>query len=108
MTRRAPVDGNEEDCHHRFIWGDAGKNGHEGLPEVDRISYTTQLGRYAVLKCHEPISDVVEAYVMSIMRRALQWVGASEAGYGEGHLRCEAMFGGRIGERSLVQIELKT
>ena len=73
---------------------DAGKNVHEGLPEVDRYSYI-DLNRAGV-----PLAEIVtepdfrsswEAYdYVNHVRRALQWVGASEADMEKGNLRCEA------------------
>src|SRR5215207_6089356 len=62
---------------------DAGKNVHEGLPDVDRYSYI-DLNRAGT-----PLAEVVtepdfrsswEAYdYVNHVRRALQWVGASDA-----------------------------
>src|SRR5256886_2255511 len=73
---------------------DAGKNVHEGLPDVDRFSYI-DLNRAGV-----PLAEIVtepdfrsswEAYdYVNHVRRALQWVGASEADMEKGNLRCEA------------------
>lgn len=73
---------------------DAGKNVHEGLPEVDRYSYI-DLNRAGV-----PLAEIVtepefrsswEAYdYVNHVRRALQWVGASDADMEKGNLRCEA------------------
>lgn len=73
---------------------DAGKNVHEGLPEVDRYSYI-DLNRAGV-----PLAEIVtepdfrsswEAYdYVNHVRRSLQWVGASEADMEKGNLRCEA------------------
>jgi aspartyl-tRNA(Asn)/glutamyl-tRNA(Gln) amidotransferase subunit B len=73
---------------------DAGKNVHEGLPEVDRYSYI-DLNRAGT-----PLAEIVtepdfrsswEAYdYVNYVRRALQWVGASEADMEKGNLRCEA------------------
>ncbi len=73
---------------------DAGKNVHEGLPEVDRFSYI-DLNRAGT-----PLAEIVtepdfrsswEAYdYVNHVRRALQWVGASEADMEKGNLRCEA------------------
>src|SRR5438045_5987104 len=73
---------------------DAGKNVHEGLPDVDRYSYI-DLNRAGV-----PLAEIVtepdfrsswEAYdYVNHVRRALQWVGASEADMEKGNLRCEA------------------
>jgi aspartyl-tRNA(Asn)/glutamyl-tRNA(Gln) amidotransferase subunit B len=73
---------------------DAGKNVHEGLPDVDRFSYV-DLNRSGV-----PLAEIVtepdfrsswQAYdYVNHVRRALQWVGASEADMEKGNLRCEA------------------
>src|SRR5580765_2990618 len=73
---------------------DAGKNVHEGLPEVDKYSYI-DLNRAGT-----PLAEIVtepdfrsswEAYDYVIhMRRVLQWVGASDADMEKGNLRCEA------------------
>ena len=73
---------------------DAGKNVHEGLPDTDRYSYI-DLNRAGV-----PLAEIVtepdfrsswEAYdYVNHVRRALQWVGASEADMEKGNLRCEA------------------
>ncbi|HEV7682122.1 MAG TPA: Asp-tRNA(Asn)/Glu-tRNA(Gln) amidotransferase subunit GatB [Pyrinomonadaceae bacterium] len=73
---------------------DAGKNVHEGLPDVDRYSYV-DLNRAGT-----PLAEIVtepdfrsswEAYdYVNHVRRALQWVGASEADMEKGNLRCEA------------------
>jgi aspartyl-tRNA(Asn)/glutamyl-tRNA(Gln) amidotransferase subunit B len=73
---------------------DAGKNVHEGLPSVDRYSYV-DLNRAGT-----PLAEIVtepdfrsswEAYdYVNHVRRALQWVGASEADMEKGNLRCEA------------------
>ena len=73
---------------------DAGKNVHEGLPEVDRFSYI-DLNRAGT-----PLAEIVtepefrtswEAYdYVNHVRRALQWVGASDADMEKGNLRCEA------------------
>jgi aspartyl-tRNA(Asn)/glutamyl-tRNA(Gln) amidotransferase subunit B len=73
---------------------DAGKNVHEGLPEVDKYSYV-DLNRAGT-----PLGEIVTApdfrtswqaydYVNHI-RRVLQWVGASDADMENGNLRCEA------------------
>jgi aspartyl-tRNA(Asn)/glutamyl-tRNA(Gln) amidotransferase subunit B len=66
----------------------------EGLPEVDRYSYI-DLNRAGT-----PLAEIVtepdfrtswEAYdYVNHVRRALQWVGASEADMEKGNLRCEA------------------
>lgn len=73
---------------------DAGKNIHEGLPDIDRYSYV-DLNRAGT-----PLAEIVtdpdfrsswEAYdYVNHVRRALQWVGASEADMEKGNLRCEA------------------
>jgi aspartyl-tRNA(Asn)/glutamyl-tRNA(Gln) amidotransferase subunit B len=73
---------------------DAGKNVHEGLPETDRYSYI-DLNRAGT-----PLAEIVtepdfrtswEAYdYVNHVRRALEWVGASEADMEKGNLRCEA------------------
>src|SRR5947209_10336404 len=73
---------------------DAGKNVHEGLPEVDRFSYI-DLNRAGT-----PLAEIVtepdfrsswQAYdYVNHVRRALQWVGASDADMEKGNLRCEA------------------
>jgi aspartyl-tRNA(Asn)/glutamyl-tRNA(Gln) amidotransferase subunit B len=73
---------------------DAGKNVHEGLPDVDRYSYV-DLNRAGT-----PLAEIVtepdfrsswQAYdYVNHVRRALQWVGASDADMEKGNLRCEA------------------
>jgi len=73
---------------------DAGKNVHEGLPDVDRFSYI-DLNRAGT-----PLAEIVtepdfrsswQAYdYVNHVRRALHWVGASEADMEKGNLRCEA------------------
>jgi len=92
---------------------DAGKNVHEGLPEVDKYSYI-DLNRAGT-----PLAEVVtgpdfrtswQAYdYVNHVRRALQWVGASEADMEKGNLRCEANVSVRkIGETKFNnKIELK-
>jgi aspartyl-tRNA(Asn)/glutamyl-tRNA(Gln) amidotransferase subunit B len=92
---------------------DAGKNVHEGLPNVDRYSYI-DLNRAGV-----PLAEIVtepdfrsswEAYdYVNHVRRALQWVGASEADMEKGNLRCEANVSvRRIGEEKFgTKVELK-
>jgi aspartyl-tRNA(Asn)/glutamyl-tRNA(Gln) amidotransferase subunit B len=73
---------------------DAGKNVHDGLPETDKYSYV-DLNRAGT-----PLAEIVTApdfrtswqaydYVNHV-RRALQWVGASDADMEKGNLRCEA------------------
>ena len=92
---------------------DAGKNVHEGLPEVDRYSYI-DLNRAGT-----PLAEIVtepdfrsswEAYdYVNHVRRALQWVGASEADMEKGNLRCEANVSVRqIGDEKFgTKVELK-
>jgi aspartyl-tRNA(Asn)/glutamyl-tRNA(Gln) amidotransferase subunit B len=73
---------------------DAGKNVHEGLPDVDRFSYV-DLNRAGT-----PLAEIVtepdfrsswQAYdYVNHVRRVLLWVGASEADMEKGNLRCEA------------------
>ena len=92
---------------------DAGKNVHEGLPEVDKYSYI-DLNRAGT-----PLGEIVTApdfrsswqaydYVNHV-RRVLQWVGASDADMEKGNLRCEANVSVRkIGEEKFRnKIELK-
>ena len=73
---------------------DAGKNVHEGLPDVEQYSYV-DLNRAGT-----PLGEIVTApdfrsswqaydYVNHV-RRVLQWVGASDADMEKGNLRCEA------------------
>src|SRR5882762_8981443 len=76
---------------------DAGKNVHEGLPDVDRFSY-------------DDLNRSCEAYdYVNHVRRALQWVGASEADMEKGNLRCEANVSvRRKGDRNFgTKVELK-
>src|SRR5258706_1844330 len=92
---------------------DAGKNVHEGLPDVDRYSYI-YLNRPGT-----PPAEIVtepdfrtswEAYdYVNHVRRALQWVGASEADMEKGNLRCEANVSvRRIGDTTFgTKVELK-
>jgi aspartyl-tRNA(Asn)/glutamyl-tRNA(Gln) amidotransferase subunit B len=92
---------------------DAGKNVHEGLPDVDRYSYI-DLNRAGT-----PLAEIVtepdfrsswEAYdYVNHVRRALQWVGASEADMEKGNLRCEANVSvRRKGESAFgTKVELK-
>lgn len=92
---------------------DAGKNVHEGLPEVDKFSYV-DLNRAGT-----PLAEIVTApdfrtswqaydYVNHV-RRALMWVGASDADMEKGNLRCEANVSVRkIGEEKFNnKVELK-
>src|SRR4051794_11555752 len=92
---------------------DAGKNVHEGLPETDRFSYI-DLNRAGT-----PLGEIVtapdfrtswEAYdYVNHIRRALQWVGASDADMEKGNLRCEANVSVRpVGETKFNnKVELK-
>src|SRR6187397_498545 len=92
---------------------DAGKNVHEGLPDVDKYSYI-DLNRAGT-----PLAEIVtepdfrtswEAYdYVNHVRRALQWVGASEADMEKGNLRCEANVSvRRAGEEKFgTKVELK-
>nr|MDQ5836782.1 Asp-tRNA(Asn)/Glu-tRNA(Gln) amidotransferase subunit GatB [Acidobacteriota bacterium] len=92
---------------------DAGKNVHEGLPETARYSYI-DLNRAGT-----PLAEIVtepdfrtswEAYdYVNHVRRALQWVGASEADMEKGNLRCEANVSvRRAGEEKFgTKVELK-
>jgi aspartyl-tRNA(Asn)/glutamyl-tRNA(Gln) amidotransferase subunit B len=92
---------------------DAGKNVHEGLPDVDRYSYI-DLNRAGV-----PLAEIVtepdfrsswEAYdYVNHVRRSLQWVGASEADMEKGNLRCEANVSvRRAGDQTFgTKVELK-
>src|SRR5436305_11388195 len=92
---------------------DAGKNVHEGLPQTDRYSYI-DLNRAGT-----PLAEIVtepdfrtswEAYdYVNHVRRALQWVGASEADMEKGNLRCEANVSvRRVGEAKFNnKVELK-
>ncbi len=92
---------------------DAGKNVHEGLPEVDKFSYV-DLNRAGT-----PLGEIVTApdfrsswqaydYVNHV-RRVLQWVGASDADMEKGNLRCEANVSVRkVGESAFNnKVELK-
>lgn len=92
---------------------DAGKNVHEGLPDVDRFSYV-DLNRAGT-----PLGEIVTApdfrtswqaydYVNHI-RRVLQWVGASDADMEKGNLRCEANVSVRkVGDEAFNnKVELK-
>src|SRR3982075_3440053 len=92
---------------------DAGKNVHEGLPDVDRFSYV-DLNRAGT-----PLAEIVtepefrsswEAHdYVNHVRRALRWVGASEADMEKGNLRCEANVSvRRIGDTAFgTKVELK-
>jgi aspartyl-tRNA(Asn)/glutamyl-tRNA(Gln) amidotransferase subunit B len=86
---------------------------HEGLPDVDRFSYI-DLNRAGT-----PLAEIVtepdfrsswEAYdYVNHVRRAMQWVGASEADMEKGNLRCEANVSvRRIGDEKFgTKVELK-
>ena len=92
---------------------DAGKNVHEGLPDTDKYSYI-DLNRAGT-----PLGEIVtspdfrtswQAYdYVNHIRRALQWVGASDADMEKGNLRCEANVSvRRVGESSFNnKVELK-
>jgi len=92
---------------------DAGKNVHEGLPDVDKFSYV-DLNRAGT-----PLGEIVtgpdfrtswQAYdYVNHVRRVLQWVGASDADMEKGNLRCEANVSVRkVGEDKFNnKIELK-
>jgi len=92
---------------------DAGKNVHEGLPETERFSYI-DLNRAGT-----PLAEIVtepdfrsswEAYdYVNHVRRALQWVGASDADMEKGNLRCEANVSVRRAgsDRFGTKVELK-
>jgi aspartyl-tRNA(Asn)/glutamyl-tRNA(Gln) amidotransferase subunit B len=92
---------------------DAGKNVHEGLPDTDRFSYI-DLNRAGT-----PLGEIVtspdfrtswQAYdYVNHVRRALQWVGASDADMEKGNLRCEANVSvRRVGETTFNnKVELK-
>ena len=92
---------------------DAGKNVHEGLPDVDHYSYI-DLNRAGT-----PLAEIVtepdfrsswEAYdYVNHIRRALQWVQASDADMEKGNLRCEANVSvRRKGDNSFgTKVELK-
>ena len=92
---------------------DAGKNVHEGLPDVDRYSYI-DLNRAGT-----PLAEIVtepdfrsswQAYdYVNHVRRTLQWIGASDADMEKGNLRCEANVSvRRIGDPDFgTKVELK-
>lgn len=92
---------------------DAGKNVHEGLPDVDRFSYV-DLNRAGT-----PLGEIVtspdfrtswQAYdYVNHVRRVFQWVGASDADMEKGNLRCEANVSVRkVGETEFRnKVELK-
>lgn len=92
---------------------DAGKNVHDGLPDTDKYSYI-DLNRAGT-----PLGEIVtspdfrtswQAYdYVNYVRRALQWVGASDADMEKGNLRCEANVSVRkVGETGFRnKVELK-
>ncbi len=92
---------------------DAGKNVHDGLPDVDKYSYV-DLNRAGT-----PLGEIVtspdfrtswQAYdYVNHVRRVLQWVGASDADMEKGNLRCEANVSVRkVGETGFRnKVELK-
>ncbi|MBP9110095.1 MAG: Asp-tRNA(Asn)/Glu-tRNA(Gln) amidotransferase subunit GatB, partial [Pyrinomonadaceae bacterium] len=92
---------------------DAGKNVHDGLPDTDKYSYV-DLNRAGT-----PLGEIVtspdfrtswQAYdYVNHVRRALQWVGASDADMEKGNLRCEANVSVRkVGETEFRnKVELK-
>ncbi|HZI17320.1 MAG TPA: Asp-tRNA(Asn)/Glu-tRNA(Gln) amidotransferase subunit GatB [Pyrinomonadaceae bacterium] len=92
---------------------DAGKNVHEGLPQTELYSYI-DLNRAGT-----PLAEIVtepdfrtswQAYdYVNHVRRALQWVGASDADMEKGNLRCEANVSVRREgeERFGTKVELK-
>src|ERR687895_524371 len=92
---------------------DAGKNVHEGLPDIERYSYI-DLNRAGV-----PLAEIVtepdfrsswQAYdYVNHVRHALQWVGASDADMEKGNLRCEANVSVRkMGDEKFgTKVELK-
>jgi aspartyl-tRNA(Asn)/glutamyl-tRNA(Gln) amidotransferase subunit B len=92
---------------------DAGTNVHEGLPDTDKYSYI-DLNRAGT-----PLGEIVtspdfrtswQAYdYVNHVRRALQWVGASDADMEKGNLRCEANVSvRRVGETAFNnKVELK-
>ncbi len=92
---------------------DAGKNVHEGLPDIDKYSYV-DLNRAGT-----PLGEIVtspdfrsswQAYdYVNHVRRVLHWVGASDADMEKGNLRCEANVSVRkVGESSFNnKVELK-
>lgn len=91
-----PVDWRPMDIHiqRMHLEEDAGKNVHDGLPDTDKFSYV-DLNRAGT-----PLGEIVtspdfrtswQAYdYVNHVRRALQWVGASDADMEKGNLRCEA------------------
>ncbi len=91
-----PVDWQPMEIHiqRMHLEEDAGKNVHDGLPDTDKYSYV-DLNRAGT-----PLGEIVtspdfrtswQAYdYVNHVRRALQWVGASEADMEKGNLRCEA------------------
>src|SRR5207237_8703344 len=92
---------------------DAGKNVHEGLPDVDRCSYIdlTRAGVRLAENVTEPgFRSSWQAYdYVNHVRGALQWVGASDADMEKGNLRCEANVSvRRKGDKTFgTKVELK-
>lgn len=92
---------------------DAGKNVHEGLPDVDKYSYI-DLNRAGT-----PLGEIVtgpdfrsswQAYdYVNHVRRVMQWIGASDADMEKGNLRCEANVSVRkVGQETFNnKVELK-
>ena len=99
--------------HKLHLEEDAGKNVHEGLPDVDKFSYVD------LTRAGTPLGEIVtspdfrtswQAYdYVNHVRRALQWVGASDADMEKGNLRCEANVSvRRVGETTFNnKVELK-
>ncbi|MBL8181522.1 MAG: Asp-tRNA(Asn)/Glu-tRNA(Gln) amidotransferase subunit GatB [Blastocatellia bacterium] len=110
-----PVDWRPMEIHiqRMHLEEDAGKNVHEGLPDTDKYSYV-DLNRAGT-----PLGEIVtspdfrtswQAYdYVNHVRRALQWVGASDADMEKGNLRCEANVSVRkVGETEFRnKVELK-
>jgi aspartyl-tRNA(Asn)/glutamyl-tRNA(Gln) amidotransferase subunit B len=92
---------------------DAGKNVHDGLPDVDKFSYVdlnragTPLGEIVTVPDFRSSWQAFD-YVNHV-RRVLQWVGASDADMEKGNLRCEANVSVRkVGEEGFRnKVELK-
>src|SRR5207249_10377788 len=92
---------------------DASKTVHEALADVDRFSYI-HLNRAGVPRAEivtEPaFRSSWQAYdYVNQVRRALQWVGASDADMEKGNLRCEANVSvRRKGDKTFgTKVELK-
>ena len=120
MTAERDDSGHAKDWHPMTIGiermhleEDAGKNVHEGLPDVEKYSYV-DLNRAGT-----PLGEIVtrpdfrtswQAYdYVNHVRRVLQWVGASDADMEKGNLRCEANVSVRkVGETGFNnKVELK-